>query len=308
MRIHRQYINEWKSVNDDVKALADEITLLMWKNSQTAKPMVDRYCSIPFIEGTFKVKPTNPQDKSANLSFLSLTVDYRLYLFDSAEEYNQHYTEIGNSEYKDDENKLYLRIGIVEGYYTPNIAEEVYHELNHAYQYGMGFEKKVHLYDKVAKVFSEKSQDSLWLSMAKILYYTFTHEQDSFANQFYANLNAVKSKLSFEEAVLRFPNFVDFKQSKAFYKEADRNHDESINDVLRYFGMTREQFNKRLHFGWKRLLKKLRRVFQRYTYEVGNNSLTVEQHIKKVSVDALVLNELRQRYKDIGFEQGGPKW
>ena len=308
MRIHRQYINEWKSVNDDVKALADEITLLMWKKSQTAKPMVDRYCSIPFIEGTFKVKPTNPQDKSTNLSFLSLTVDYRLYLFDSADDYNQHYTEIGNSEYKDDENKLYLRIGIVEGYYTPNIAEEVYHELNHAYQYGMGLEKKVGLYDKVAKVFSEKSQDSLWLSMAKILYYTFTHEQDSFANQFYANLNATNSRLRFEEAIIYFPNYIDFKQSKAFYKEADRRGDASIGDVLKFFGMTRELFNKRLHFGWKRFLKKLRRVYQRYQYEIGRRGLTTEGHIRKVSVEALVLNELRKRYKDICFEQGGPKW
>ena len=53
MEAHRQYINEWKSISDNVKKLADTISQVMWYNSSNDKPMIDDRLGLAFISGSF---------------------------------------------------------------------------------------------------------------------------------------------------------------------------------------------------------------------------------------------------------------
>ena len=72
--------------------------------------------------------------------------------------------------------------------------------------------------------------------------------------------------------------------------------------------MTIEQFNKRLHFGKKRFYNKLKRVYQRHMYEMKDNGLTMEQHLKKIQAEQMFLMEDRKRYKNIQYDKSEYWW
>ena len=52
---HKQYIAEWKSINEDVKILSDYIAAAIWEDSQNLKPYLDKKNLKPFIKGNIIV-------------------------------------------------------------------------------------------------------------------------------------------------------------------------------------------------------------------------------------------------------------
>lgn len=137
MKKHKQYITEWKSVNDEVKFLSNKISRIIWNKSLNEKQSIDPIIHKPFIQGNEMI---NMGDGQKHFGLESIDVIYKIYLLDDAYEYNRHISEIGNSEYNSDENTLYIRGAIIEGYFNYTITQEIYHELNHSFEYGMGME------------------------------------------------------------------------------------------------------------------------------------------------------------------------
>ena len=78
--------------------------------------------------------------------------------------------------------------------------------------------------------------------------------------------------------------------------------------TIDYYGLSNEQFRKRIHFGWKRFVNKLYRVYQRYCYEKENSNLTFDEMRNIERAKHLVLMEARKLYKDIQYDNGPYQW
>lgn len=300
MRKHKQYIQEWKSVNDDIKELATKLVDIMWYKSYEDKPYLDVDIKIPYVSGEFPLyMETVFNDGKEHFGLDKINVFYKIFLFDSIEQYNMVYNRIGNSEYNVGENKLFIIDGIIGGEYNYSLVENVYHELSHAFEYGMGMEKREDLYDKVADLIGKGSE--VEVAMCKMVYYTFSHEQDAFAHQFYGRLTSMNEEATFEEYLNSFPNYIDFMRSIMIYTKAVSEGNEEVRGCLNYLGMTSEKFNKRYRFGKNRLVRKLRNVYERYCMEKQEKSMTIEGKINSEFVSKQILENYRERYKDIEY-------
>ena len=309
MKIHKQYINEWKSINDDVKKLAITLVRYMWYKSESSEPKFDNYLKLPFISGSFQFEMNALfKDNETHFGMESINVWYKIYFVDDEEEYNEKYINFGNSEYNQEDNTIYIRGGLIRGQFSRTIVDDVYHELNHAFEYGMGMEKREDLYEKVSNAIQDPNNGEIMVNMCKMVYYTFPHEQDAFAHQFYGYLNANGIDESFEELLYKFPNYVDFQNSIISYSQAVFEKNSDIKNTLDYLGLAKEQFDKRWKFGKKRFIKKLRRVHQRHMYELKMKGLNTEGHLKYNFVSQQILEEYKKRYKNIDFEKGEYKW
>ena len=293
--VHRQYIIEWKSVNDNIKQLSDVIAKEMWNDSQDKKPCIDRRMMLPCVKDNFAFPIKN--DSFGVLK--TINVDYILYFLDSIEQYNSIYQKIGNCEYNKEDNTLYVREGLIEGEYNSRIPESIYHELTHCFEYGMGMEKRETLYDLIKRTIEDNNASDVERKMSMLLYYTFPHEQDAFAHQFYAWLNNRKIDEDFEDVVIRFENYSHFLILSSGYRQFIKYDSNVVRTFLSRIGMTWEQFVKRIHYGKKRFKNKLRNVFERYCQE--NNSITIEAIIQNKSKEWMILEHYRKRYKDIDF-------
>lgn len=303
MEKHKQYVNEWKSINDEVKTLADTIVNVMWYKSENDKPIMDRNLKIPFITGEFPLyMETVFNDGKNHFGIEKINVYYRIYFMDSIQQYNENYDNIGNSEYNSEENKIYIIDGLIEGNFNTSIVEQVYHELSHAFEYGMGMEKRADLYGKVSNVLKNGGSE-VEKAMCKMVYYTFPHEQDAFAHQFYAILDSNDVDDSFDDLLYQFNSYVDFHRSIITYTKAVSNNDDAVRMALDYLGLSMEQFNKRYRFGKKRFERKLRNVYQRHIYELHQKRMTVEGKLKQEFISNEILSEYRKRYNNIEFEK-----
>ena len=299
LKSHRQYIIEWKSVNDDVKEVAEAISKMMWDKSRNDSPMLDRELLVPFISGEF------PFRMEGQFGIDKIEVCYRLYFFDSVDDYNRLYDRIGNSEYDEESKRLTIRGGLVEGYFNYTITQEIYHELNHAFEYGMGMEKREDLYEKAVSMANDKDSDEFSRSICKLVYYTFSHEQDTFAHQFYGLIHSEGLDDDFDVLIMNFPIYRDFYNCKSYVKGEMNKNVNKFKSVLSYLGLDVEQFNKRIYFGAKRLKKKLHNVYIRHMYELRNGQMDFRTEAKREGLRNHVLNEMSKRYIGIQFENGG---
>lgn len=291
MKKHKQYISEWKSVNDNVKDLAEKISKQLWDISHNDKPYVSELIDCPYIEGSFEYG-VNPDA----FGFDVLTVNYTIYFFDSAKEYNETIDKIGNSESDYETRSITIRNGFIEGYFNYLILQDVYHEIEHLFSYANGMEKRENFYNTVKECLERYKNNVEYCSVAKLTYYTFRHEQDAFANQFYGFLNKEHVNMDFKNAVSYMPHYVDYKRQRAIFLEFLRYKPDECIACIKELGMTLEQFKKRIHFGFQRFEKKLRNVYERHMIEIRESARTIM--MKKI-----ILEEYRKRYKNIEFKR-----
>lgn len=309
VKVHKQYINEWKSVNDDIKKVAETISNIIWYSSYNDKQMLDGNLGLMFISGSFPFYMKSIfKDGQPHFGVEKIDVEYRIYFFDTPEAYNSMIKGIDNSEYDVDTNKLKVICGSIEGYFNYTVTQEIYHELNHVFEYGMGMEKRVDLYDKVVSAMNDKNNDELTIRMCRLIYYTFPHEQDAFAHQFYGLMHSENLDGSFEELISNATNYTDFIVCRRFYKENCKRMRNDVNKILKYLGLDFEEFNKRVYFGGKRFEKKLYRVYQRHMYELRNKNIDIKSESRIETSKMLLLKEFRKRYKNINFDNGEYKW
>ena len=154
---------------------------------------------------------------------------------------------------------------IVTGYYGEELDKDFYeaimHELTHLYQYHIGLEKRVDLYDKAVRL--TQTDDSTKWKVGYAIYCTFPHEQDAFAHQFYQFLKSNENhRLSFEFFTGRFANYVHFIKSYDFIWKNKK--DRTVIDAIKSLGYDPKDYFKRLYFGKQRFERKLRNAYDYY--------------------------------------------
>lgn len=303
MKKHKQYISEWKSVNDNVKDLSRYIVNAIWEDSMSKGMSLSNMTFNEFIDGKLDVN-INDAIGENSFNFDVLTVQYIIYFFASHEEYEAKKHLIGNSEADYDNQTITIKTVSINGGFIYNAYEDVYHEVEHMFSYSNGMEKRKELYDKVMAYINDKDKRKEYLkSIAYLLYFTFPHEQDAFANQFYGFLTANNPTEGFDELIMTKTNYGSFRQMENMYTLCYASNRKACNDVLNYFGYNAVSFKKRIHFGKSRLKKKLRNVYIRYELERRASSGTVDENLRHMRYCNEILNEYRKRYKSIEYKR-----
>lgn len=320
----KKVLREWKSINDDVvtlsKFIANELMRYTTASIESRKTVVDAVVRVPYVSGSFDVDISNVfKDGKKHFGMDVLAVIFNCYVFYNESLFEFQKRTVGNSEY--DSGLLILNVAVLRelafpgqqgGYLdTSMVYEAVYHELSHALQYGFGMEKRKKLYDTAVEIIKTTDGNTLPNIMARLMYMTFPHEQDSFANQFYGMLTSSKGEPKpFQQAVKSFGYLGMFNNLIKDYKKALKSlEDENeLRAVLRAFKFDLVQFKKRIHFGYKRFVDKLDRVYTRYVYEYRRKHLTAEGHMAETVTQSVLLEEYRKYYDTIIFDEVKKNW
>lgn len=307
MSVHKQYVNEWKSINDSTKKLSEYISKMIWNISSEQTDMkLDRVLYVPFLSGEFDI---NLNDILVDNAFGidSLNVVYYLYFYDDVYRYNKDYAKIGNSSYDNDTNTLTVKGGIIEGCFNFLITQEIWHELNHAFEYGNGLHKREELYSIVSKVMTNNQSSEIEKIVSRLLYYTFPHEQDAFVHQFYGLLSSQGIRGKFDELIMKYTHYSSFITDKSRYSILKKDNKNNVKEVIQEFGMKIPQFEKRIHFAKKRLYRKLRSAYERYVYKLSTGN-AIDEAKRLITTDVIILNKLSERYPNIKYDDKDYKW
>ena len=307
-------LNEWKSVSDSVIKVADTVVnlvLIAAKRNDFYKldmklsgtPVLDG--DIPLSMSDFFGNGTNP------FGIDILDIHYRIALFDNIKIYNSNIEAFGSSEYDSETNKMVVRIATIKGNITndlcENIVQEVYHELNHVFEYGNGLQKRTELYNKITG--GLQSRDKIKRVVCLLSYFSFPHEQDAFAHQFYGFLKARNSFMPFDVVVQDFKYYSEFSNAISAYQKMLSKDPDGVYKAVNEIGLHHKQFEARTHFGFKRFRKKLRRVYERYSYERSNRLLTFEGELRLMGMESSMLARYRAEYGNITLlEEGTDKY
>lgn len=301
MNVFKQYVNEEKSISEDVKLLADYIGKAIFKDSINIEQKLSKIREIPFIENEFVINVNDALRGGVNNFGLdTLTIKYILYNCDSKQEYYQKVFSYGNnSEASFEDKKIIIVSGMIKGYILPDFIDDIYHELTHLLQYGMGMEKRVNLYDAVQKMLitaTSKVEEAI----LRIIYMSFKHEQDAFAHQFYSFLRRSKEKNTFENLVNK-SEYGLYKKFRTTYFYGKTFESETVDNVLSNLGMNREQFEKRMNYGASRLRTKLKNAYDKYLIDIKSKTLKVETNLKYDLYKDSILMEYRKRYTNLEY-------
>ena len=300
----KQYITEEKSISNDVKILGNYVAKAIFNDSVNTSQKLSNVKGVPYIENEFIISIDEILNgMHNNFGIDTLTVKYILYNCDSKDEYYEKVYSYGiNSEASYEDKRLVIVSGMVKGYILPDFIDDIYHELTHLLQYGMGMEKRVNLYDNVINLL-KKSDNEISNAILRIMYMSFKHEQDAFAHQFYSKLRRTKEKRSFDD-VINETEYGFYKKLRTTYFYGKTFEGEVVDDVLSKIGMTREQFEKRMNYGASRLRSKMKNAYDKYLIDTIPNNIRVEENIKYDISKNKILKEYKKRYPNIeyGFE------
>ena len=301
MKLFKQYIHEEKSISEDVKLLADYIGKMIFKDSMNVDQKLSSIREIPFIENEFMININDGlRGLPNNFGIDTISVRYILYNCDNKQEYYQKVYSYGiNSEASFEERKIIIVSGMIKGYILPDFIDDIYHELTHLLQYGMGMEKRVDLYNAVQNML-KTTNDKVEEAVLKIVYMSFKHEQDAFAHEFYSSLRRKKENKSFEDTVneTEYGFYKKLRTTYFYGKTFERN---IIDNVLSKLGMTIEQFEKRMNYGASRLKAKLKKAYEKYLIDTKSNNLKVETVLKYDLYKSSILTEYRKRYTNLEY-------
>lgn len=265
-------INEWLSVNDDVTRIANDIADNILSLDKNSVQKIGKYTSIPFTEGSFKF------DTGDKIGIM--TVCYVMFHCSNSYEYDMLYNNFAlNSGADNDQNAILIHSAFIKGNVADDFFETIAHEVNHLYQYANGFNKNVDLYDAVVDVLSRHVFDDLSQFTAMLVYYTFKHEVDSFATQFYhflkknGNING-----NFESNAMNFKYYKDVHYMYSIVCAKINNP--SVDATIKKLGLTKKQWKNRIQSGIKRFDSKLMNVYRRYRIE-SIRGTTIEGMVRR---------------------------
>lgn len=296
-------IDETKSINSDIVNLSDLIADKILEQAPSKPRKISNITASIFVEGEFV------QELYGEIGKLDkLTIHYLLYSFDNEGEYNQWLrTILVNGEvkqynsYSDYEDK-YMQIvsAYINGVIMSDFAENILHEITHLYQYSLGMEKRKSLYDTAIELCTNK--DETVQAVGRTIYYTFKHEQDAMTHQFYGYLLQNKPNGSFEDVCKKS----EYENALNYLWIVNHNK-EKAKTLIREIGLTIEQYNKRVHYGYKRFKQKLYNAYLLYkqeknTFSLKNESRTFEISLKGQVIFDTYLREARKKYNDIEFD------
>lgn len=231
-------------------------------------------------------------ENKINIDFVEnepITFNYIVYLFESLEalQYALRYNTISfDCEYDDHIREMTIRTYHYKDSFDPNLENEIVHELTHMLQYDKGMQKKVDLYDKCVEftALGRANIDKYYVGYA--MYYTFPHEQDAFAQQFFEFLKdqdiPCNKELDSDLYISQFQEFNNFKNARkiiiANYKNSRMK--QAINEL----GFDSKSYLKRINFAYKRFKKKLKMVFYEFCRKNNEEHMTIENKIRNKQI------------------------
>lgn len=274
---NRNFINEWKNVNDEVRQITSEINSLLLNDIKNRPKYLSRLISLKYIENKEGVKYSF---KTINGNTEEILIKYCLYLTHSEEESRNviKYSNVNFNSSWDEENKTMVIVAtLVNGQPSQSYLEAIEHESEHMYEYAMGLEKKISLYDKMVDNINNRQNEPRAYFVNLALYYTFVHEQNAFKQQFYVYLINLNKEISFEDAL---ENYIPYKQmNNAFDAVYDFYEDVDTIKAINELGYKRRTYYKRLYYGYKRFVEKLKGIYKRWYIENKDKFLTKEQKV-----------------------------
>lgn len=293
-------LRETKSISGDVVRLGDLLADKILEDASKQSKKISKITGAMFVENDITQNLYGEID-----SIETLKVHYILYFFKDMSEYNQWLKTVSLNDdvmhynsYADYESKTMQIVSVyINGQIHTDFKENILHELTHLYQYGKGMEKRVNLYDKVISMCS--CDDYMAIAVAKTVYYTFKHEQDAMAHQFYAYLCQENPSSEIDEILenSEYGRALD-------YLYVINNNKEEAKPFIKELGFTIEQWNKRIYYGYKRFRQKLYNAFLYYmqtmTYpKLKNESKTFEINLRGQIVFDCFLREARRKYGNV---------
>lgn len=281
MNISKEIINEWKSVSDEVIRLTDFICQKIKENILKTELKVSKNLTLTFYENKFEAELPKYKGNEKTIKIV-----YTIYkINDEIDRTLLTRQRVSLNCSWDEPTQEMQIVGMIDnGELTDDTVEAITHETEHLFQYSLGMEKRIDLYDKVIEFYKQRDKDEIAYYIALAMYYTFKHEQDAFAQQFYRFLYNQKSYC--DEDILENFNIkrqIDFVYDRA-YELYDNNHAIHIMNEL---GFSRRDYYKRLYFAYKRQMKKFENAMYRYEYEITRpksiSSSVIENNIKKQS-------------------------
>lgn len=291
--IDENFLNEWKSVSDEVISISESILEHILRDSNGRRFRISQINGFVYVEN--KEGFSFSFDKTYDI-----TVKYIIYNCKSYEEEKYCLKAIGvdaNSEWDELTKTLTVVTTMVDFKRSELSLEPIVHEVEHMLQYKNGMLKRESLYEKMVEMIKRGKNDEkgYWIGMG--LYYTFKHEQDAFIQQFYQYLKRQPKKISLDDAIDNFEHFKNIEN--IYYAVYDHYNDKTANKKINELGYTRKDYYKRLNYSYKRFLKKLNNVYQRWVYENKERFLTTEgllnSLIKNVSNLTMLNEELKRR-------------
>lgn len=249
---------EYKSVSDEVNKLVKFIgNKIITETNRDLKAKSSTTNGL-FVENTFIVSVNNFL-KNGN----KLTVNYIMYYTETQREYNI-LTRNQYSEADEDTNTIRIISGFINGEISDDFYETIAHELNHLFHYGMGMEKRVDIYNKTKELLKLGRNDIDAYYVGVCMYYSFKHEQDAFAQQYYSRLMFMKPKSDFNEIMSKGPHLNLENAYNVLLKIKDK--DDTL-DAINYLGYSRKNFLNLVKYRKKRFLNKIQNVVKRYCEE-----------------------------------------
>lgn len=253
-------LNESKSVSDEVVRISEEIVAKITEDSENRKGFVGSVTNLVHKSGRFTY--------STNSVIGDMTVEYTLFYFSGIAHYRYYEASgIFNCACDSDSNRIEVSGAVIGGVIEESFVTSIAHEVNHLYQYRKGFKRNDGLYGTIVDIAVDYNCDIQARVPSLLVYFTFGHEVDSFAVQFYQMLKHGTGdyKQGFESALLLFEPYTDIMWCVSYYK-AHKNEDK-VKEGIRLTGLTPKQWKIRVHFGLKRLRQKLYNAYCRYESE-----------------------------------------
>ena len=281
-----KFISEWKSVSDNTLMIASAIGNEILRQSKSVTVKISPVGNFPYKEGQFRYNTGGLLGKINDL-----TVRYTIYYCRDERDYEYLYNDGNRLKCEADYDEEF--IDIVTAYIGNNLQEDflsdISHEINHLLQYSKGFNKSgrtENRYNTAIGIAQNNSYSFCYRVPSFILYYTFRHEVDSFAVQFYSFLKRkIKShrELSSKENSLinildEFQPYINLTKSIELYN--DNINSDEISNGIKALNMNQKTFEFRTDKGVRRFMRKMNHVYDRLCNEL-NRSATAETVMRR---------------------------
>ena len=273
--MNKKLLQEKNSVSDQVIAITNKIYDEIRNDFNNIELFLSQVYGMQEVkENVIRVPLDDIEEGLGNL-----TVKYTVYLAgenDDLETMDRILGEKANSQYDDTTDIMTIVTTFQKDHFAPDTEGIIYHEVTHFYQYRMGMKKRVDLYKKVKDYIDEGTNDIDGYYVALALYYTFPHEQDAFAHEFYSLLVQSDGKMEIND-------YNNYHWAKHAYDIVKNNYkgNQTMTNAIGDLGYSIKDYFLRLHYGIKRFERKLHNVVIRYEIDRRENQMTTEQRVKR---------------------------
>lgn len=248
-----------KSISTVVQKLADKILNKIIGNiSINNKCHISQYNEIQFYEGVVKELLSEESDDRTQIKVI-----YTIHNIKNKAELSR-VEKIGmDCNANDETNEITIISYIENGNFQEDLKPSLYHELTHLYQYHMGMHKNINRYELAIQKYQEGT--GMEQILALTIYYSFPHEQDAFAHQFYATLMHSKP---FTDAEVCIKEFIHY---RVFVNNFNGvlQHQNSLKDEIKEYGFSIESYKNYIGKQIRRFHNKLKHAYDKYDYDKG---------------------------------------